>query len=94
MVTLTLQETEPTTMGTFSTTDTTTDAEKGYIVNWKSVGTSLSAYYYTDNETFMAQSMDNMPMFGWGYTSNACQKGSVQKSSILKIGNVWHKTFL
>ena len=83
VVTLTLQETEATKTGTFTTTDATTDVEKSCIANWKSAGTSLVAYYYADSETFATQSMANMLMFGWFYTGNACQKSD---------GNMEHLT--
>ena len=44
-VLLTLQETEQTKTGTFSTTDKTTDKELEYIQQWKSANTPLVAYY-------------------------------------------------
>lgn len=47
-VVLNLQETEQTAIGTFSTTNETTDAELTQIQEWKTNNTSLTAYYKND----------------------------------------------
>ena len=47
-VVLNLQETEQTAVGTFSTTNETTDAELTQIQEWKTNNTSLTAYYKND----------------------------------------------
>ena len=47
-VVLNLQETEQTVVGTFSTTNETTDAELTQIQEWKTNNTSLTAYYKND----------------------------------------------
>ena len=47
-VVLKLKETEQTAVGTFSTTNETTDAELTQIQEWKTKNTSLTAYYKND----------------------------------------------
>ena len=56
-VVLNLQETEQTAVGTFSTTDVTTDAELTQIQEWKTNNTSLTAYY--KNDGLIANSYEN-----------------------------------